>query len=140
MTRRLSAEIGLRLTHFGRWYDYIGYGFPVFDYSKYNTSCKSTDYCGFLWNKRDPSVPTGGFPTRFLYYQPRMGVAYSLGKDTVLRGGWGRYYYHSAQFTTGLNVSSRLKRSVRGMSRSQRSPRFKVSFRLTFQSSWTNAA
>jgi hypothetical protein len=33
-------------------------------------------------------------------------VAWAIGTSTVLRGGWGRYYYHSGQFTTGLNVSS----------------------------------
>jgi hypothetical protein len=113
VTRRLSAEIGMRFTHFGPWYDYLGYGFPVFDYSKYSSTCQPLDYCGFLWHKRDPSVPLAGFATRFLYYQPRMGVAYSLGKSTVLRGGWGRYYYHSAQFTTGLNVSSGMQTITR---------------------------
>ena len=48
----------------------------------------------------------GGFPTKGAYYQPRFGVAYALSDSTVLRGGWGRYYYHSGQFTTGLNVSA----------------------------------
>src|SRR5262245_39253197 len=33
-------------------------------------------------------------------------MSYSLGENTVLRGGWGRYYYHSGQFTTGLSVSA----------------------------------
>jgi hypothetical protein len=35
-------------------------------------------------------------------------MAYDLtgsGK-TVLRGGWGRYYYHAGQFTSGLDVSA----------------------------------
>jgi len=35
-------------------------------------------------------------------------VAYDIGGKgkTVLRGGWGRYYYHSGQFTAGLDVSA----------------------------------
>src|SRR5204863_8815872 len=84
----------------------LGFGFSVFDYAKYSPNCKPTDYCGFLWHTRDSSIPLGGFPTRAAYYQPRFGVAYAVGNSTVLRGGWGRYYYHSAQFTTGLNVSA----------------------------------
>ena len=55
-----------------------------------------------------PSVPIGGFPTRALFWQPRFGMAYDItgsGK-TVLRGGWGRYYYHSGQFTNGLDVAA----------------------------------
>jgi hypothetical protein len=106
VSRRLTLELGLRLTHFAPWADNIGFGFSVFDYSKYSSSCTPTQYCVFLWNKRDPSVPLGGFPTRGVYYQPRFGVAYALSDSTVLRGGWGRYYYHSGQFTTGLNVSA----------------------------------
>src|SRR5215471_8261565 len=106
ISRRLTLELGVRITKFTPWADDIGFGFSVFDYSKYSPSCKPTDYCGFLWNKRDPSVPLGGFPTPAPFWQPRFGMAYSLGNNTVLRGGWGRYYYHSGQFTTGLNVSA----------------------------------
>jgi hypothetical protein len=43
----------------------------------------------------------GGFPTRSVYWQPRFGLAYDVfgnGK-TVIRGGWGMYYFHSGQFT-----------------------------------------
>jgi hypothetical protein len=107
-TRRLTLELGIRLTHFTPWADRTGAGYSIFDYSQYKSTCTPLQYCGFEWNKRNPSVPIGGFPTRKLFYQPRFGAAYDLlGKgNTVLRGGWGRYYYHSGQFTSGLDVAA----------------------------------
>jgi hypothetical protein len=107
-TRRLTVEFGLRFTHFTPWADRTGAGYSIFDYSKYNSSCTPLQYCGFIWHKRDPSVPIGGFPTRGGFFQPRFGVAYDISGNgkTVLRGGWGRFYYHSGQFTNGLDVAA----------------------------------
>ena len=108
VSRRLTVDAGIRITHFQPWNDNLGFGFSVFDPSKFSTACPPTQYCGFLWHARDNSIPNGGFPSRFAYWQPRFGLAYDVfgtGK-TVLRGGWGKYVYHSAQFTTGLDVSS----------------------------------
>jgi hypothetical protein len=111
-TRRLTLEYGLRASHLPPWIDREGFGFSIFDQTRYNPNAPPTDYSGFFWNARDPRVPLGGFPTRPLYYAPRVGGAFDLfgtGK-TVLRGGWGRFYYHSAQFTAGLDVSAGVRR------------------------------
>jgi hypothetical protein len=108
VNKRLTLDLGIRLTHFTPWADNEGFGYSVFKPSLYNSSCTPTQYCGFVWHGKDASVPIGGFPTRAVFFQPRVGAAFDLfghGK-TVLRGGWGRYYYHSGQFTNGLDVAA----------------------------------
>jgi hypothetical protein len=110
---KLTVEAGLRMTHFTPWTDDEGFGYSIFIPSQYssanNAACTAgPTFCGFQWHSRDNSVPLGGFPTRGLFWQPRFGLAYDLfGKgSTVLRGGWGRFYYHSGQFTAGLDASA----------------------------------
>jgi hypothetical protein len=109
ITRKLTLELGLRFTHFTPWVDGKGFGYSIFDQSAFQPSCAaSPTFCGFEWHTKNSSVPLGGFPTRALFYQPRFGAAYDFsgtGK-TVLRGGWGRFYYHSGQFTSGLDASA----------------------------------
>ena len=108
-TKKLTVEFGLRLTHFTPWSDDEGFGYSIFNPSAYNPTCAaSPTFCGFQWHSQTSSVPLTGFPTRALYYQPRFGAAYDLfgtGK-TILRGGWGRFYYHSGQFTNGLDLAA----------------------------------
>jgi hypothetical protein len=109
VSRRLTLELGLRFTHFSPWIDRENFGYSIFDPSQYSPSCAAAPtFCGFLWHNKDKSVPLGGFPSRTLFYQPRFGAAYDLfgSGNTVLRGGWGRFYYHSGQFTSGLDASA----------------------------------
>jgi len=115
ITKRLTLNLGLRFTHMQPWYDRKNFGFAIFDINAYNAAggfasgCyNAPTYCGYLWHTKDSSVPLGGYPTRKLFYQPRLGAAYDLFGDgkTIIRGGWGRYYFHTGQFTSGLDASA----------------------------------
>ncbi|MFZ0744644.1 MAG: carboxypeptidase-like regulatory domain-containing protein [Terracidiphilus sp.] len=111
-TKKLTLEFGMRFSHFQPWLDRLGDGYSIFIPSEFSPSCAAAPtYCGFEWHKKDSAVPVGGFPTRSLFYQPRLGAAYDLSGNgrTVLRGGWGRFYYHSGQFTSGLDASAGVK-------------------------------
>ena len=107
VSRKLTIELGLRLSHFSPWADHLGYGYAMFDPALYDPHGSALNYTGFTWHAKNNAIPNPVFPTRALFWHPRFGVAYDLfGKgNTVLRGGWGRFYYHSAQFTTGLGVT-----------------------------------
>ena len=90
---RLSIDAGLRFEHLGPWQDKHNVGIAVFDPT---LLASGVTEAGFTWHKRDHAIPNGGVPSRFAFYEPRVGVSwdvYGNGRTTV-RGGWGAYRNH----------------------------------------------
>jgi hypothetical protein len=109
VNKKLTVNYGLRITDFTPWTDRTGAGYAIFNPAAFSPSCSAAPtYCGFEWHKIDKNIPTSGFPSSPVFWQPRFGLAYDVfgsGK-TVIRGGWGMFYFHSGQFTTGLDTTA----------------------------------
>lgn len=105
ISRRLTIDYGMRFQHDGQWYDRQGIGFAVWNPASF-VNDKNAFLPGVAWHKRDSSIPNSGFPTRPLFFAPRFGMAYDIfgTGNTVLRGGWGAYRFHTAQSTDGLDA------------------------------------
>lgn len=97
-SRRLTLTLGLRFEHLGNWVPIGSPGLAVWDQSRYDNTSKAGPWTGMVWNAKDKSIPMSGFPSRPLFYEPRIGIAYDLFGDgkTVLRGGAGLYRYQIA--------------------------------------------
>jgi hypothetical protein len=118
VSRKLTLNLGFRGSRLGAWYDREGFGFAIFDRSLYDPAKGSRDFNGFTWHARDKKYRNSGFGTRAILPAPRFGFAYDVfgtGR-TVVRGGWGQFYFQDYQFTVGLDVSAGVRSSAIGNS------------------------
>ena len=100
----LSIELGIRMEHVGHWYDRNRVGMPVFYKDRALQDFYNGKYApGFYWHAIDAGVPLSGQPNRFVYPDPRFGMAYDVfgNGNTVVRGGWGAYRFVTQTNTPG---------------------------------------
>ena len=97
-TRRLTLTGGMRFEHMGNWVPSGNLGLAVWDQGLYDNTSAAKGWTGLTWHGINSKIPMSGFPSRPLFYEPRIGAAYDIfgnGK-TVLRGGFGVYRYQFA--------------------------------------------
>jgi hypothetical protein len=109
VNNKLTLTIGIRFAHTLPWYDPHGVGIAVWNptgveqHVLYADSAKNTTWPGIDWHKHNSQFANSGYPSRALFYLPRVGFAYDLKGDgkTVVRGGWGMYVSHDPSNVAG---------------------------------------
>lgn len=103
VSRRVTLDYGLRVSHLGPWVDTTGYGFASWYPNLYSANQGGTVngvlFPGIEWNKVNSSTPLSGSSSRLFFYNPRVGFAWNLygNGETILRGGYGMYQFHDEQ-------------------------------------------
>lgn len=105
VSRRLMLRYGARFYYMPWSFEKNGL-ITVFDPARYDSNAPLEEYSGVMSHKRNPELPIAGFKPVGMRFAPHLGFAYDIRGDgnTVLRGGFGTYFYRDQGGVSGLGV------------------------------------